>query len=404
MNYNYSNKVPTSDTDAVGEILKAAANPEIISFAGGLPAPELFPVEQIQRAANQVFQEKGRVALQYGSSKGIPELRKIIVERLKQDGITVDEEQLMISTGSQQVLDLTSKMFINEGDTVIVEKPTYLCAIDVFNSYGAHLVGVEMDEDGMKMDLLEEALKANPNTKMIYTIPTFQNPTGRTLSLERRKKLAQLAVQYDVIVLEDNPYGAVRFEGEALPAVRSFDETGHVIYTSTFSKILAPGLRLGWVVAPLELINKYTMMKQSVDLHSDNLAQYIVATFFENNDVDAHVAKITALYKERKDLMMAAIKKYFPKTVRYSQPEGGMFIWIEVPGVTNTQELFDRCIQNNVAFVPGEPFYCDDIVPGTFRLNYSNMPEEQIDIGMKRLAEAIDEVLAEKAAKETISN
>lgn len=402
MNYNYSNKVPTSDTDAVGEILKAAANPEIISFAGGLPAPELFPVEQIQCAANQVFQEKGRVALQYGSSKGIPELRKIIVERLKQDGITVDEEQLMISTGSQQVLDLTSKMFINEGDTVIVEKPTYLCAIDVFNSYGAHLIGVEMDEDGMKMDLLEEALKANPNTKMIYTIPTFQNPTGRTLSLERRKKLAQLAVQYDVIVLEDNPYGAVRFEGEALPAVRSFDETGHVIYTSTFSKILAPGLRLGWVVAPLELINKYTMMKQSVDLHSDNLAQYIVATFFESNDVDAHVAKITALYKERKDLMMAAIKKYFPKTVRYSQPEGGMFIWIEVPGVTNTQELFDRCIQNNVAFVPGEPFYCDDIVPGTFRLNYSNMPEEQIDIGMKRLAEAIDEVLAEKVVLERI--
>lgn len=398
MNYNYSNKVPTSDTDAVGEILKAAANPEIISFAGGLPAPELFPVEQIQCAANQVFQEKGRVALQYGSSKGIPELRKIIVERLKQDGITVDEEQLMISTGSQQVLDLTSKMFINEGDTVIVEKPTYLCAIDVFNSYGAHLVGVEMDEDGMKMDLLEEALKANPNTKMIYTIPTFQNPTGRTLSLERRKKLAQLAVQYDVIVLEDNPYGAVRFEGEALPAVRSFDETGHVIYTSTFSKILAPGLRLGWVVAPLELINKYTMMKQSVDLHSDNLAQYIVATFFENNDVDAHVAKITALYKERKDLMMAAIKKYFPKTVRYSQPEGGMFIWIEVPDVTNTQELFDRCIQNNVAFVPGEPFYCGDIVPGTFRLNYSNMPEEQIDIGMKRLAEAIDEVLTQSTA------
>ncbi|MGG5333020.1 PLP-dependent aminotransferase family protein [Enterococcus sp. AZ163] len=395
MNYHYSTKVPTSDTDAVGDLLRVAANPEIISFAGGLPAPELFPVEKIQAAANQVFQEKGMTALQYGSSKGIPELRKIVVERLKQDGITVDEEQIMISTGSQQVLDLTSKMFINEGDTVIVEQPTYLCALDVFKSYEANLVSVEMDENGMKLDMLEEALKANPNTKMIYTIPTFQNPTGRTLSLERRKKLAQLAVDYDVLVLEDNPYGAVRFEGTPLPAIRSFDKTGHVIYTSTFSKILAPGLRLGWVVAPLELINKFTIMKQSVDLHSDNLAQYILAAFFENNDIDQHVSKITALYKERKDLMMAAIKKYFPETVTYSQPEGGMFIWIEVPGITDTQELFDRCIQNNVAFVPGEPFYCDEIVPGTFRLNYSNMPAEQIDIGMKRLAEAIDEVLAQ---------
>lgn len=399
MNYHYSTKVPTSDTDAVGDLLRVAATPEIISFAGGLPAPELFPVEKIQAAANQVFQEKGMVALQYGSSKGIPELRKIIAERLKQDGITVDEEQIMISTGSQQVLDLTSKMFINEGDTVIVEQPTYLCALDVFKSYGANLVSVEMDEDGMKLDMLEEALQANPNTKLIYTIPTFQNPTGRTLSLERRKKLAQLAVEYDVLVLEDNPYGAVRFEGEALPAVRSFDETGHVIYTSTFSKILAPGLRLGWVVAPLELINKYTIMKQSVDLHSDQLAQYIVATFFKNNDIDNHIAKITALYKERKDLMMTAIKKYFPETVSYSQPEGGMFIWMEVPGITDTQELFDRCIQNNVAFVPGEPFYCDEVVPGTFRLNYSNMPEEQIELGMKRLAQAIDEVLAQSAAR-----
>lgn len=402
MNYHYSTKVPTSDTDAVGDLLRVAANPEIISFAGGLPAPELFPVEKIQAAANQVFQEKGMTALQYGSSKGIPELRKIVAERLKQDGITVDEEQIMISTGSQQVLDLTSKMFINEGDTVIVEQPTYLCALDVFKSYGANLVSVEMDEDGLKLDMLEEALQANPNTKLIYTIPTFQNPTGRTLSLERRKKLAQLAVEYDVLVLEDNPYGAVRFEGEALPAVRSFDETGHVIYTSTFSKILAPGLRLGWVVAPLELINKYTIMKQSVDLHSDQLAQYIVATFFKTNDVDEHIAKITALYKERKDLMMTAIKKYFPETVSYSQPEGGMFIWMEVPGITDTQELFDRCIQNNVAFVPGEPFYCDEVVPGTFRLNYSNMPEEQIELGMKRLAQAIDEVLAEQLVSEAI--
>ncbi|GCF92539.1 aminotransferase [Enterococcus florum] len=393
MNYRYSSKTPNTDTDAVGEILKAAADPKIISFAGGLPAPELFPVKEIQTAVNQVFQAKGMTALQYGGSQGIPELRKVVAARATLDDITTNEEQILITTGSQQVLDLTAKLFLDSGDTVIVEKPTYLCAIDVFKSYGAHLVGIEMDEDGMKMDQLEAALQANPKAKLIYTIPNFQNPTGRTLSLERRRKIAQLAQQYDVLVLEDNPYGAVRFEGTPLPAIQSFDETDHVIYTSTFSKILAPGLRLGWVIAPSELISNYKRLKQSADLHSDILSQYIVAAFFENNDIAEHIAKITALYKERKDVMMQAIKKYFPKTVSYSRPEGGMFIWIEVPGIDSTQDLFDRCIQNNVAFVPGEPFYCQEIVPGTFRLNYSNMPAEQIDLGMKRLGEAIREVI-----------
>ncbi|MGM0216026.1 PLP-dependent aminotransferase family protein [Enterococcus sp. AZ109] len=395
MKYQYSTKVPVSNTDPVGDLLRAAANPDIISFAGGLPAPELFPVEQVQEAANQVFQEKGMTALQYGSSKGTPELIKVVADRLAIDGIQADTEHIMISTGSQQVIDLTGKLFLNEGDTVIVEKPTYLCALDVFKSYGANLVSVEMDEDGMKMDQLEKALTDHPETKLLYTIPSFQNPTGRTMSLERRKKLALLAAEYDFIVLEDNPYGAVRFEGTPLPAIKSFDQTGHVIYTSTFSKILAPGLRLGWVVAPKELIEKYMVMKQSADLHSDVLSQYIVAKFFENNDIESHVAKITALYKERKDLMVDAIVKYFPKTVTYSRPEGGMFIWIEVPGITDTQKLSDYCIKNDVAFVPGEPFYCDEIVPGTFRLNYSNMSPEQIDIGMKRLGEAIEKILTE---------
>lgn len=395
MNYHYSTKVPMSDTDPVGDLLRAAANPAIISFAGGLPAPELFPVAQVQEAANQVFQEKGMTALQYGSSQGTPELRKVVLERLATDDIQANLEQVMISTGSQQVIDLTSKIFLNEGDTVIVEKPTYLCALDVFKSYGANLVSVEMDENGMKMDHLEKALHEHPDAKLLYTIPNFQNPTGRTMSLDRRKKLAQLTAEHDLIVLEDNPYGAVRFEGTPLPAIKSFDETGHVVYTSTFSKILAPGLRLGWVVAPVELLEKYMVMKQSADLHTDALSQYIVAKFFENNDIEAHIANITALYKERKDLMMEAIQKYFPKTVTYSQPEGGMFIWIEVPGITDTQKLSDRCIKNDVAFVPGEPFYCDEIVPGTFRLNYSSMSPEQIDLGMKRLGEAIDKTLAQ---------
>ncbi|MCI6853323.1 MULTISPECIES: PLP-dependent aminotransferase family protein [Limosilactobacillus] len=392
--FKFSKRVPADGTDAVGAILKAAADPKIISFAGGLPAPELFPVEGMKEATDKVYAEHGQQALQYGAAKGVTELRELILKRVKEkENIDAKLENVMVTTGSEQAIDLVGKAFVNPGDTVLVEEPTYLCALDVFRSYGANFVSVPMDDDGMKMDALEEALKAHPETALVYTVPNFQNPTGRTMPAERRKKFAELAAKYDVPVLEDNPYGDIRFAGEHVPSVKSFDHAGKVFYMSTFSKILAPGFRLGWLVADPKVIEKLTVLKQSADLHTDNLVQYVVTEFFKENDVDAHVKEISDLYGKRKQLMIDGIKKYFPKDVKYTDPEGGMFLWVEVPGVTDTVELFKQCLEHNVAFVPGDPFFAGKPQPGTFRLNYSNMQEDQIEVGLKRLGKALSQVL-----------
>lgn len=388
--FKFSKRVPADGTDAVGAILKAAADPKIISFAGGLPAPELFPVKEMKAAVDKVFDEYGQEAMQYGAAKGVTALRQAIQQHVKEkENVDSELDNVLVTTGSEQALDLVGKAFVNPGDTVLVEQPTYLCALDVFRSYGANFASVEMDEDGMKMDALEEALKANPNTKLIYTVPNFQNPTGRTMTEERRKQLAELAEKYDVYVLEDNPYGEIRFAGQHVPAVKSFDKSGHVLYMSTFSKTLAPGFRLGWLVADKNVVNKLTILKQSADLHTDNLAQFAVAQFFADNDVDAHVKEISALYGKRKDLMLEGIKKYFPEGVKYTDPEGGMFLWVEVPGVDDTVELFKECLEHDVAFVPGDPFFAGEVQPGAFRLNYSNMKEDQIEVGLKRLGAAL---------------
>lgn len=388
--FKYSKRVPADGTDAVGAILQAAADPKIISFAGGLPAPELFPVKEMKAAVDKVFEEHGQEAMQYGAAKGVTALREVIQQHVKEkENVDSELDNVLVTTGSEQALDLVGKAFVDPGDTVLVEQPTYLCALDVFRSYGANFASVEMDEDGMKMDALEEALKANPNTKLIYTVPNFQNPTGRTMTEERRKQLAELAEKYDVYVLEDNPYGEIRFAGQHVPAVKSFDKSGHVFYMSTFSKTLAPGFRLGWLVADKAVVNKLTVLKQSADLHTDNLAQFAVAQFFADNDVDAHVKEISALYGKRKDLMLEGIKKYFPEGVKYTDPEGGMFLWVEVPGVDNTVELFKECLEHDVAFVPGDPFFAGEVQPGAFRLNYSNMKEDQIEVGLKRLGAAL---------------
>lgn len=388
--FKYSKRVPADGTDAVGAILQAAADPKIISFAGGLPAPELFPVKEMKAAVDKVFEEHGQEAMQYGAAKGVTALREVIQQHVKEkEDVDSELDNVLVTTGSEQALDLVGKAFVDPGDTVLVEQPTYLCALDVFRSYGANFASVEMDEDGMKMDALEEALKANPNTKLIYTVPNFQNPTGRTMTEERRKQLAELAEKYDVYVLEDNPYGEIRFAGQHVPAVKSFDKSGHVLYMSTFSKTLAPGFRLGWLVADEDVVNKLTVLKQSADLHTDNLAQFAVAQFFADNDVDTHVKEISALYGKRKDLMLEGIKKYFPEGVKYTDPEGGMFLWVEVPGVDDTVELFKECLEHDVAFVPGDPFFAGEVQPGAFRLNYSNMKEDQIEVGLKRLGAAL---------------
>lgn len=393
--FKFSKRVPADGTDAVGAILQAAADPQIISFAGGLPAPELFPVEAMKTAVDKAFTTHGQEAMQYGAAKGVTALRELIQKHVKEkEDVDAALDNVLVTTGSEQVLDLVGKAFINPDDTVLVEQPTYLCALDVFKTYGANFAGVEMDEQGMKMDALEEALKAHPNTKLIYTVPNFQNPTGRTMAADRRKKLAELAAKYDVYVLEDNPYGEIRFAGQHVPAVKSFDKTGHVFYMSTFSKTLAPGFRLGWVVADKTVVDKLTVLKQSADLHTDNLVQYAVAQFFADNDVDAHVKEISDLYGKRKQLMVDGIKKYFPAGVKYTDPEGGMFLWVEVPGVDDTVALFKECLKHNVAFVPGDPFFAGKAQPGTFRLNYSNAQEDKIAAGMKQLGAALQEAVA----------
>ncbi|MFC6254710.1 PLP-dependent aminotransferase family protein [Secundilactobacillus hailunensis] len=395
MKYQFANNIPESDEDPVGNILKVAGDPKVISFAGGLPAPELFPVENLKKVTNEVYDESGRQALQYSIAAGYPELRKQIAKRMNRSGIACDIDNIMISTGSQQSIDLTAKLFVNPGDTVIVEQPTYLCALDVFRSYGAHMVGVPMDDDGMKMDALEKAVQDNPNTKFIYTVPSFQNPTGRTMPADRRQKMIEIADKYNIMILEDDPYGAIRFTGKDVAPVKTFEHDERVIYMSTFSKILAPGLRIGWIVAEKNLVKKFTLMKQTVDVHSDNLTQHIIAKYLEDFNIDDHIAKIRETYRRREGIMMDAIEKYFPKNAKYSHPEGGLFIWVEVPGV-DTQTLFNTCIDHDVAFVPGEPFYADKVIPGTFRLNYSNMQDDKIVTGIERLGNAIKETISKQ--------
>ena len=397
MMVQFSKRVPADGTDAVGAILKAAADPKIISFAGGLPAPELFPVREMMAAVDAAFDEHGQEVMQYGAAKGVTALRQLILKHVQEkENVHGEVDNVLVTTGSEQVLDLVGKALVDPGDVVLVEQPTYLCALDVFKSYGARFVSVAMDDDGMRMDALEAALKANPQAKLIYTVPNFQNPTGRTMPAERRQKLAELASQYDVTVLEDNPYGEIRFAGQHVPAVKSFDKDGHVFYMSTFSKTLAPGFRLGWVVAPKEVVDKLTVLKQSADLHTDNLAQYAVVEFFKHNDVDAHVKEISDLYGKRKQLMIEGMKKYFPSSVKYTNPEGGMFLWVEVPGVDDTVAVFKECLKNNVAFVPGDPFFAGQAEPGAFRLNYSNMEEDKIEEGLKRLGDTLKKVVADK--------
>lgn len=391
MEYNYSKAVPQGGVDTVGEILKVAASPNVISFAGGLPAPELFPTNQLQQATDRVYQTSAESALQYSNSNGFRRLREILAQRMARRGVSCDADNIAITTGSQQSIDLISKMFINRGDTILVEKPTYMSALDVFNTYGANIVGVEMDDEGLRMDALEQALKNHPEAKFLYTVPTFQNPTGRTLPVDRRQRMVELARQYDIVIIEDDPYGQLRFAGDPVPAVKSFDSDGRVFYLSTFSKTLTPGLRTGWVVADPAFIKHFTVIKQSADLHTDNVAQQVIAEFLADFNTDEHIAKIRQVYRQREQLMIEQIQKHFPTGVKYTNPDGGLFIWVEIPGNINTQDLFDQCIKNNVAFVPGEPFYPGEAESGTFRLNFSNMSEEKIKDGIQRLGKAITE-------------
>lgn len=394
MEHKFAERARFVTSSETREILKVTERPEVISFAGGLPAPELFPVDPLKDACSAVLNEEGAAALQYSTTEGYIPLREAICQRMKMAGIDSSLENVLITSGSQQAIDLTGRLFINEGDTIICESPTYLAAINVFKSYKAQFIEVAMDDDGMLMEELEKRLQEHPNAKFIYTIPDFQNPTGRTLKLERRKRMIELANQYDVLIVEDNPYGAVRFAGKELPPVKHYDTEGRVIYLSTFSKIFTPGLRLGWICAHPFFIDKYVAFKQTADLHTDSFAQRITAKYMELYDIEEHIHKIKAVYKERCTAMLSCIEEFFPNNISYSKPEGGLFIWVELPEGIDSAHIFTECLKNNVACVPGTPFFPNGTQTNTLRLNYSNMPKEKIIEGMKRMGEVLHRELA----------
>lgn len=399
MHNKFAKRASLVKSSETREILKVTERPEVISFAGGLPASELFPVEELRAACEAVLKEDGPAALQYSTTEGYVPLRNAIIQRMDAIGIQAKLPQVLITSGSQQAIDLTGRLFLDEGDTIICESPTYLAAINAFNIYNANFVEVEMDEDGMIMEALEKRLQENPQAKFIYTIPDFQNPTGRTLKLERRKRMVELASRYDVLIVEDNPYGAVRFSGTSLPPIKHFDTEGRVIYLSTFSKIFTPGLRLGWICADDVFIEKYVAFKQTADLHSDSFAQRITAKYMELYKIEDHIEKVRKVYKDRCTTMLDCISQFFPENISCSKPEGGLFIWVELPDSIDSNEIFMKCLKNNVAFVTGMPFFPNGTQKSALRLNYSNTTKEQIREGIKRMGEVLKQELMKTTAK-----
>ena len=394
--HRYAQRTQRMKNSAIRELLKLTESPDIISFAGGLPAPDVFPVDEIQEACIRILRNQPAMALQYGTTEGYLPLREMIARFTARVGFEVNPDNLLITSGSQQALDLLGKIFINPGDRILVESPTYLGALQAWNTYGAEYVPVDSDEHGMETDALEEALRTGP--KLIYVLPNFQNPTGVTLSLERRKKLVELANRYGVPIVEDDPYGQLRFEGDHLPSVETLDAEwhpnsgsyiGNVIYLSTFSKILTPGLRLAWVVAPPEVIRKLVQAKQGADLHTAVFNQMIAFEVSQHGFLDLHVQKIIEVYRERRDVMLDALEEHMPKGVSWTRPQGGLFLWITVPEYINTASMMIEAVQEKVAYVPGESFFPCGGGLNTMRMNFSYSNPQLINEGIGRLAKVI---------------
>lgn len=390
MEYRYAGRLSNIRASEIRELLKLTERPEVISFAGGLPASELFPIQEIKEVNDYVLDCGGEQALQYTTTEGFQPLRRWIAERMNSRlGTSFDEDNIMITHGSQQALDLTGKVFLEEGDVVLCESPTYLAAISAFRAYGCRFAEVETDEDGMVISRLEKALEENPGAKLIYIVPDFQNPTGRTWSLARRRQLAELSAKYNVVVIEDNPYGELRYEGDFLPSVKSFDKEGNVLCTGTFSKIFCPGYRIGWIAGEKEVIRKYVLVKQGVDLQCNTVAQMVISSFLEKYNIDDHIDKIREVYHRRRDAAVDSIERFFPDNIKYTKPEGGLFLWVELDRKVNTTKLLEKCLEQDVAFVPGDSFYPNSGKTNTMRINFSNTQEEKIVEGIRRIGNAI---------------
>ena len=380
----------------IREILKVTQQPEVISFAGGLPASELLPAAEMAELARDLLLDDGTRALQYAPTEGLEILRKLVADRLRRLwSLGCSTEEVLIVSGSQQALDLTGKVFLDEGDVVLCESPTYLGAIGAFRAYRPTFVEVPTDDDGMVPAELEARLNSLDRVKLIYVVPDFQNPSGRRWSIERRRKLAELAGRFDVPVIEDAPYAELCFEGEPMPPVGALGDACTVVYLGTASKILSPGIRLGWVVADSDLIRRYVLVKQGVDLHTSSLVQLLAARFMLEYDLEAHIARIRDVYRSRRDAMLVALEKHFPKDVSFTRPAGGLFLWVELPQGLDSRMLLDHALEERVAFVPGESFFPCGGHENTLRLNFSAMPEESITEGIRRLGKVLALVMRE---------
>jgi len=401
----YAQRAKGVKSSAIRELLKITQRPEIISFAGGLPASDLFPTQRFREACDKVLQQQPHLALQYGASEGYEPLREMIARHVDRYGIRVKVENVLITSGSQQALDLIGKLFINPGDRVLVEAPTYLGALQAFNVYGADYVSVPSDEDGLCAESLEAPLRSG--AKFMYVLPNFQNPGGTTLSEGRRHQLVLLADRYGIPIIEDDPYGQLRYEGEHLPPLVVLDREnlrrdpgysiGNVIYLSTFSKTLAPGLRLGWIVAPPEVIAKLVQLKQGADLHTSTFGQIVAYEVARDNFLDEHVKVIRRVYRERRDVMLQALSDFFPPEVTWTRPKGGLFLWVALAKGMDAQSLFDAAIRENVAFVPGDSFYAPnghrEDACRQLRLNFSAVDPDRIREGIRRLSVAVEQQL-----------
>ncbi|WP_406541198.1 PLP-dependent aminotransferase family protein [Clostridium ljungdahlii] len=390
MKINFSERANGLKASEIRELLKLTEMPEVISFAGGLPAPELFPVDGMKKVTQEVLEKDGQVALQYSTTEGFKPLRDIIAkQRMSGEGVDVTGDDIIVTSGSQEGIEFSAKIFVNEGDTIICESPSYLGAIGAFKAYRPNFTEIEMDEHGIIIEKLEEELKKNKKVKMIYTIPDFQNPTGITMSDDRRKRIAELAKEYQVPVIEDNPYGELIFEGTTHPSIKSFDKDGWVIYLGTFSKTFCPGLRLGWICAAPEILEKYIIIKQGVDLQCSTLDQRAAALFMQKYDLNEHVEEIKKVYGKRRKLMLESMDKYFPKEVKHTNPYGGLFTWVYLKEGLDSAEILKEALKENVAYVPGGPFFPNGGHKNHFRLNYSCMSEDKIVEGIKRLGKVL---------------
>ncbi|MEA3190561.1 MAG: 2-aminoadipate transaminase [Thermoplasmata archaeon] len=400
----YAQRTQRQKASEIRELLKLTEKPNIISFAGGLPNPATFPVREVEEATHRVLRDHAKSALQYSTTEGVTPLREAVAEHLRKDGMDVHPDQVLITNGSQQGLDLLGRVFLDVNDTVLVSSPTYLGAMQSFNAYGVQYATADSDGDGIDPDSVEETLlrlrKQGVHPKFLYVVPTFANPSGTTVSAPRRKRLLELAHEHDLLIVEDDPYGKLRFDGEPVPTIHSMDKKeGRVIYLGTFSKILVPGFRLAWSVAPLEVTRKMVIGKQGVDLCTNAFTQYIAADLLASGLIDKHLPEIISLYRKKRDLMLHGMDKHFPKEgTSWTKSQGGLFTWATMAPHVNTTEMLKDAVQRNVAYVPGKSFFPDPNVGfNTMRLNFSHPADDKLEIGVERLGGLMCEWTARKA-------